>query len=470
VRVVEGGSIALTNPGEWSVQMSAPAGRETTLTLAYSFPIPLFDTQAEPDRAAVAIPLVWLEPCPRCETTVRIWSGVTPAGLLVPVLDSGPWTEIPPRAVPDRPTLPAVSLHGSGTHLPLNLRLTTSDSGPGTGLVVERVWIQAVVDTDGQQAYRTRCLIRPQQTHYLDVELPAPPAAIRFAALLDGKGLPWTTGEGPGGRFVRLRLDAADIAPGPQHLDLVQLLPPRPGFRWEVMLTPPRLRGPVFIGPVRWQISLASGDLLVGRDGSTEFEWRWGWQRGLFVPQPAWSTADLQRWFGPDSRSAIDAGDRLEATLVGWQPALEPASFFVVPGSWALLVGSISVLGLGLAAVRVAPRWRVAGAVVLAIALVWLAGVRPEVLALVSFAAEPGLAVLGVVLVARWFAQRRYRRRVLFLPGFARPTVDPVRVHRGTAATGSSLVRNGAGMSRVRREPSTIDAPAAEPGLPAGER
>jgi hypothetical protein len=337
-------------------------------------------------------------------------------------------------------------------------------------LVVERVWVQAVVDADGQQAYRTRCLIRPQQTHYLDVELPAPPAGIRFAALLEGKGLPWTTGDGPGGRFVRLRLDSADVAQGPQHLDLVQLLPPRAGSRWDVTLTPPRLRGPVFIGPVRWQISLASGNLLVGRDSAAEFEWRWGWQRGLLVPQPAWSTADLQRWFGPDSRSAVQALEGLETTLVGWQPALEPVSYVVVPWSSALFVGSFAVLSLGLGAVWVAPRWRVAGAVVLALGLVWLAAVRPDALALVSFTAEPGLAVLSVVLVARWWARRRYRRRVLFLPGFARPTVDPVRVHRGTVATESSLVRNGVGTSRVRREPSTIDGPAEGLGLPTGER
>jgi hypothetical protein len=366
--------------------------------------------------------------------------------------------------------LPSMSLHGSGTHLPLSLRLTEAGAGPGTGLVVERVWVQAVVGTDGQQAYRTQCLIRPQQTHYVDVELPASPAAVRFAASLDGKGLSWMTADGPGGRFVRLRLDPADTRPGPQHLELVQLLPPGPGSRWEVTLTPPRLRGPVFIGPVRWQIGLASGDLVVGRDDSAEFEWRWGWQRGLFVPQPAWSTADLQRWFTPDSRSAGDASDGLDAALVGWQPALEPAPLFVVPRSWALLIGSLAVLGIGLAAVRSAPRWRVSGAVVLVIALVWLAAARPQLLAVGLYAAEPGAAVLAVVLVARWWAQRRYRRRVLFLPGFARSSADSVRGHReGSPAAGSSLVRNGAAPSRVRREPSTIDAPAAEPGLPAGD-
>ena len=158
----------------------------------------------------MAVPLVWLEPCPRCETDVRVYSTATPNGVLTPAGADGPWTEVPPRAVADRPALPDLSLHGDGTHLPLTLRLAETAAGPGAGLVVERICVQAVVDADGQQVYRTRCLVRPQQTHYLTVELPASPAAIRFAALLDGKRLPWSVPEGAGGRFVRLRLDPAE--------------------------------------------------------------------------------------------------------------------------------------------------------------------------------------------------------------------------------------------------------------------
>jgi hypothetical protein len=466
VKALEGGTLTPAGPGEWAVQVAAPAGRESVLTLTYSFPVPAGDPQAGTPRSAVAVPLLWLEPCPRCETDVRIWSAPTPNGVLTPAGVSGPWTEVPPQAVPDRPALPTLVVHGSGTQLPLTLSLAEAAAGPGAGLVVDRVWVQAMVDADGQQAYRTRCLIRPQQTHYLDVELPAPPMAAQFAALLDGKRLPWTAVEGASvggsssGRFVRLRLDPAEAVRTPLVLDLLYLLQPsRTASRWQLTLLPPRLHGPVFVGPIRWQIGLASGDLLVDAGETATFEWRWGWQRGLFAPRPAWTGAELARWFAPEARGAD--GDPLrgspaggwETALVGWQPASEPLQFLVIPRSLALLLGSLAVLAIGFAAVRLRPGWRVTGAAVLIAGLVLLAIVGTQALAALLYAAEPGTAVLGIALAAYWIGQRRYRRRVLFLPVFARPVES-----RLEKPIGSSLAGNG--VNRVRREPTTIDAPS----------
>jgi hypothetical protein len=462
VKAVEGGTLSPAGPGEWAVQVAAPAGRESVLTLAYSFPLPAGDPQTGTPRSTVAVPLLWLEPCPRCETDVRIWSAATPNGVLTPAGVDGPWTEIPPRAVADRPALPTLVVHGSGTQLPLTLRLTESVAGPGTGLVVDRVWVQAMVDAEGQQAYRTRCLIRPQQTHYLDVELPAAPTAAQFAAQTDGKRLSWTAADGAGGRFVRLRLDPAEAGRAPLVLDLMYALPPSRGAsRWQLTLFPPRLRGPVFVGPVRWQIGLASGDLLVDSGETATFEWRWGWQRVLFAPRPAWTGTDLSRWFAPEARGTdndplrASAADGWETALVGWQPAAEPLQFLVVPQPLALLLGSLAVLAMGFAAVRFRPGWRVAGAAVLIAGLAVLAIVRPQALAVLLYAGEPGMGVLGIALAVYWVGQRRYRRRVLFLPVFARPA-EP----RSETPIGSSLTRNG--VNRARREPTTIDAPSAQ--------
>ena len=247
VKAIDGGTLTSTGAGEWAVQLAAPAGRDTVLTLAYSFPLP-----SGPDRSAASVPLIWLEPCPRCETDVRIWSAATPTGVLTPSGVEGPWTEVPPRAAADRSTLPALAVHGGGPHLPLTVRLTETDAGPGMGLVVDRTWVQALVNGDGQQEYRTRCLVRPQQTHYLEVELPGPPAAIQFTAQIDGRRLPWTAPDGAGGHLIRLRLDPPESGRGPLILDLIYLLPPQQrGSRWQLTLAPPRVRGPVFIGPVR---------------------------------------------------------------------------------------------------------------------------------------------------------------------------------------------------------------------------
>src|SRR5207248_5091934 len=99
----------------------------------------------------------------------------------------------------------------------------------------------------------------------------------------------------------------------------------------------------------------------------------------------------------------------------------------------------------------------------LAAGLVWLAAAHPQPLALVLFAVQPGVAVLVVVLGVRWLLHRRYRRRVLFLPGFT-----ATHGAGATAPPASALVRTGNGVrprdGRARPgEPSTIDAPTSRP-------
>src|SRR5262249_5422333 len=81
-----------------------------------------------------------------------------------------------------------------------------------------------------------------------------------------------------------------------------------------------------------------------------------------------------------------------------------------------------------------------AGAALVAGAVLW-----PALLAPVLYGCQPGACVLVLVLGAQWMLHRRYRRRVVFMPGFTR------------MKAGSSLVR-GAAPPRPR-DPSTIDAP-----------
>jgi hypothetical protein len=449
LRVEAGGVLTPGGPGEWSVQLPPIAGRDQVLTLAAGFPLP-----AGPDRPPVSVPLLWPQQVSRCETTVRVWSGVTPSGSLVPVLAEGPWTELPPQAVPDQPSLPALVLNGVGPGLPLMLRLLDAGQGPGTSLVVERIWAQALVDEDGHQAHRARCALRPLHTHYLDVELPAPPAAVQFAAVLDGKRLGWQPVEN---RAVRLRIDP-DPARPVQILELTYtLLParidPAQGSHWQTALRPPRFRGPVFVGPIRWQIALPGGDLPFFLGDGAEFEQRWGWQRGLFTPQPAWSAGDLRQWFVADARpgdTSGDPGDRLATTLVGWQVSSEPLRFVLVPRPLALLGGSLAVVILGLLVGRWAgSKLALLGAGLLVVVIVVLGVTHPQPLGQVLYAVQPGVVVLTVLLVTRRLLRGRYRRQVLLMPGFER-----------TSPNGSSLARGG-GVVRSRREPTTIDAPAS---------
>jgi hypothetical protein len=117
---------------------------------------------------------------------------------------------------------------------------------------------------------------------------------------------------------------------------------------------------------------------------------------------------------------------------------------------WALLV----LLGLGVAL----------------LGLIW-----PGLLTALLYGAQPGLAVLVVVLAVQWLLHERYRRRIVFLPGFRRVKSGSSMVRKGRAESGS-LAGAGRGESedraaggatnqrsssgaRARSEPSTVDAP-----------
>jgi hypothetical protein len=448
LRAVDGGTLTAGGAGEWQVQLAPSAGREHEFAVAYSFPLP-----PAGERDAVDVPLVWLDAFPRCDTEVRVWGPISSAGVVLPVLAGGPWTEAPPAAVPDQPSLPVLTLVGTGVGLPLRLRLDEAGRGVGGHLLIERGWGQALADDDGMQAYRVRYRLRPGQAGGLEVELPAPPAEIQFDALLDGTRVPWRSPDTSGvpSRVVRLPVESA-AGGAVRVLELSYVLTPGRadvphGSRWGSALYPPVPRGAVAVGPVRWQVVRPSGDLVFATDGF-EIAERWRWQRGLWTAVPAWGAEELGRWFGGPEWAAAEPDAGGGDAYVGRQTAAGPVRFVAVPRPVALLAASLAAVALGLAAVwSGGPRLWLAGGAVLAAAGLCASLVWPRPVAQVLAASQPGWVVLAGVLAARWVMLHRYRRRVLFLPGFTR-----------VSANGSSLVRPGA--QRPRGEPTTIDAPA----------
>jgi hypothetical protein len=426
-------------------------GPEHELVLAYSF-----RRTAVADRAGADVPLVWLDAFPKTETEVHVWAAATADGVAFPQLAGGPWTELPPTVVADQPGLPALSLFGSGTGLPLRLRIDATNYGPGTRPIIERVWGQVVDDEDGGQAYRVRYRLGHMTADALEFELPAPPESIRFASSLNQKRLAMSPrdalNQDQPAEFaetrVRLRVDAI-AGTVPQVLELTYVLPPnRPGngSRWIWELRPPTIHG-ADVGPTRWQIARAGSDVLFALDGFDVGE-RWQWQRGLFVAGPSWGTEPLARWFGVAERSSADAvGDD---AVVGRQTAPGMVRFLAIPRAMASLVTSLFVIAMGLAAVRWGgPRTGTivaAGfvATVAAAAVVW-----PRLATHLFAASQPGVAVFVAVLAVRWALHQRYRRRVLFLPGFTRAQPNGSSGHRAPISV------------RSRIEPSTIDIPAS---------
>jgi hypothetical protein len=189
--------------------------------------------------------------------------------------------------------------------------------------------------------------------------------------------------------------------------------------------------------PPHWVPVVLQGDLAV--------EQQWGWRGWLPAPEAALNNAELEFWLS--ERTGVDSA-RLPS-LVGNTTRLESVRLLRVPQQlWLILCsGAMLLLGLGLRFAPLPPAVHWASIVALGGALLALGIFWASLLPALLYGCLPGVAVLAAVVVLRWLMQQRYRRQLVFLPGFTR------------AKAGSSL-RRPSSVTRSR-EPSTVDVPMA---------
>ncbi|MBL8797836.1 MAG: hypothetical protein JNM56_28320, partial [Planctomycetia bacterium] len=424
--------------------------KEPVVTLDYSF-------TPQPDKTGnFAVPIFWPEGISHARTKVRIWSDPG----LQPQAEGKQWEEAPLEVTAERDSLPALVLRSGGLQAPLRLKQRFATALPT--VAVERVLVQATVGEGSHQSYRARFLIARISARHLEVELPATPVNLNLELLLDGKrpGSLQTVDddghEAENGRIVRLPLDPELYRRKAVVLDLrYQLSPARGdgGSRLQARFSPPRLRGNVFSGRVRWQVGLPSDRVPLFAAGQTTVEQRWGLRGWLPGPRAAVSVLDLERWFtgNPDLRLAGDAPAEVGgrgSELVCWQAELAPLTVLhVAEQTWLLICSAVVlVVGIGLYFATVIPRLFGACIVLLGLVVVVVGVFWPSLLPVAVYGAEPGLVVLLAVIGYLWWRQSRYRRQVVFMPGFSR------------LSGGSSVMRTGSSQ-RHRGEPSTVDAP-----------
>jgi hypothetical protein len=448
------------------VQLQEPAGRNRKdrwepLLTEYTFALPPARVPARKGARAFAVPLPWPQEATRVSSKVRVWCkpGATPA-LAPAVPGDAAWQDEGTEVVPGRDSLPALVVRGEGTRPPLRLALQDAPPEPPANLLIERALVQVLLEEGGTQFYRARFRLSKLHANTLDVELPAPvsdsvtghAAVSALEVLLDGKKVPWRF---PDGQRRGLHLTALPAGAGPTVLEIAyRLLPGQssgeaiPG---QTVLHPPVLAGATYLGRVRWQIDVAGEEVALspsppeGLFPNLAWEWR-GW---LWTPRPALSGGDLEAWL----TGAPGTDPRVFPSLVCWQSTLEPLRVWHPSRQVWLLLCSLLCLAVGMVLALAG-----ASATTLGRALFWTtaAGLGlgaaacllfwPGLLAMLLYGAQPGAAVLVLVLVVQWLLHQRYRRQVVFMPGFTR------------VKAGSSLIRSSSLQGRPR-EPSTIDGP-----------
>lgn len=457
---VTGGKICDAGRGEdgaWPVALSL--GKDGLLKLEYVFPLP--------ESGVAMVPLLWPVEATRTESKVRVWAGPDRAPAGVAAAAGSSWREGKTELVPGRAGLPALVLHGSGRAMPLVLHLTNRPPVPLAAALVDRALIVARVVGTGGATYRARFRISRFNSPVLVMEFPAAPTrlAIRLDdRLLSARRQPPDKDDGKtasAATSYRVDIDP-DLYPRPAILDVLYELGPAGGEaagpsgvfdHFRETLSPPSLRAAIFLGRVRWLVELPAGQMVLHTGGGAASEYEWGLKGWLLGPRPTADRAELERWLA--GSDAAGGGGESEPSLVCRQPSPAPLPLVHVPQKAWLLACSLLCLAVGLALTFV-PWARGRVAVYAAVGLLGLAACAaglfwPDVVPAVLFGCEPGVAVLVLVLAVHWTLQRRYRRQLVFMPGFTR------------LKTGSSLIRGG---SRPR-EPSTVDGqPAPDSAAP----
>jgi len=257
------------------------------------------------------------------------------------------------------------------------------------------------------------------------------------------------------GRFARIPL-AASADNGPLLLRLEYQLPPgRTGGSGllQTALQPPSARGEIGWNPIRWQVALPSSWLPLDADANFRAEQLWGWRGWLMGLKPAPSNGDVEGW--SLGREAVGMPPTAEGeaasspSLIGWQSTAGPLRVTHAPQQGWLLICSLALLAVGFA-VSLLKRPRGLGwllVLVVALAATGAGLFWPTVLYSVMYGCEPGVVVLLLVLASQWLLHQRYRRQVVFLPGFKR------------TKGGSALLHSGSSNRPRAGEPSTVDAP-----------
>jgi hypothetical protein len=446
--VVSGGQITYDRVRHKAWLRPAAAAGDVEVVLQY-------DLAVKDERLSVTP--IWPADVSQKDVKVRVWA---PAGVQTRLTDEavqrGVWKERSIEVVPEKKQFPALVLVGYGANLPLALQIENAAASTLAAFLADRALIQVHMADDGRQQVQARYLIRKLNAPYVDVELPLPLSRFRDRptftlgkdALSQWKVIDATE------QVVRVQLHP-DQAKLPALLEISYTIPAEGMERnsfWRTTLYAPIMRSEVVIGQMRWQLSAPAPQIAAALGRSVRADVQWGLQGWwLPTPEPSVTGADLDSWLAGKEAAQPDGG----VTFAFSHVSLQPETVYHLPRQWWLLGCSgiflIVALGTYLAPLPRWAFWLLLGAFAFVVAA--FAVLCPAACAPVLFGMQPGVVLLIVFIGMHLLMQERYRRQLVFLPGFTR------------AKQSSTIVRSNA--AKRPREASTVDAPPGSHGAPS---
>lgn len=394
---------------EFNVLLPAQAGRDWTLSLAYSASLAEKDT-------SFTLPQVVTD-SGELSQVIRIWSV---SNRTIQPIDSPDWTESPTEIVDGRSTLPALVVKSVGRVLPPTLTLGPVQPPNESGPNIERLRVEVLLGEE-TAAYRCQYWIRDWRQQ---LELALPASARLIDVYIEGK-----------------RVSANILVTGqPSRI----VLNPAAGTP-AIVLVEVAYRGPSSL--------LQSPTIVRGRLNSSAI-WSIEPQAGSIAIVPrhtvdSWSLGTFCHVVGVARFLPVDHDFRRGA--VTCQTAEQQIAVYQVQRTPWVVVTSIAGLAIGFTLVAVRRRVRVVVVSLCVAGLLACVFLSPQPIALATFAAIPGLVAFALVLWTYQWMRWRYRRRLARFTGFARP--------------GSSLVRPSAsrtvGSSARERAPADVSAPSS---------
>ncbi len=394
---------------------------------------------------------IWPAEVSQKEVKVRVW---VPAGvqtrLSADTVRGGVWKERSIEAVQAKKHFPSLVLVGQDANLPLVLEMDEAAASSLAVFLADRALIQVQTAEDGSQHVQARYLIRKLNAASVDIELPLPLARFRDRPTfkLGADALhQWKVADASE-KVLRVQLHP-DQVKLPALFEISYTIPAEALDRnsfWRTTLYAPILRSEVVIGQMRWQLSVPTPQIAAALGRNSQADVQWSLQGWLPTPEPSVTAGELEGWLtGKEPTQANGA-----VTFAFSNVSLTPETVYHLPRQGWLLgcSGLFLIVGLGTYLAGL-PRWLAGVTVgVVGIGAAVFAVMCPAAVAPVLFGMQPGAVLLIVCIGVHLLLQEKYRRQLVFLPGFTR--VKPT----------STMMRTGSGQRP--REASTVDAP---PGI-----